>query len=398
MHADTNPTNRAPRGGRFPTGRELLRNLAAFGIGVVLTLLLLEGGLRLLPVNEPFLRTAPVTEADPILRFEPNGDFIFSRGWDFAIVNRVHTNNAGFLNDQDYTADDPRPLVAVVGDSYVEAAMVPYAQTIQGRLATALAPGARVYSFGSSGSPLSQYLAYARFAAERYHPNTFVFVIIANDFDESMPEYKTAPGFHYFFPNDDGSRSLRLVEYHPVHPTILHALGSRLGLRKLALVRYLRTNLPGLEYRIQRWLSDDKTEFAGQTAANADSRRMKLSREAARLFLDRVERFCDVPAANIVFVVDGIRMQLYDEEQLEQARTSYWAQIRSYFLDEAGRRGFSTVDMQPVFLQDFRARGKHFEFPTDAHWNGYGHELAAKEALRTAPLRALETSPGTNGE
>jgi hypothetical protein len=394
MHTSPRPQSSPVRTFWF----KILSNLAAVGVGLVLSLLLLEGILRLLPVNEPFLRTDSVTETDPILRFQSNGDFIFSRGWDFAIVNRVHTNNAGFLNDQDYVADDPRPLVAVVGDSYVEAAMVPYAQTIQGRLAKALAPDIRVYSFGASGAPLSQYLAYANYVRERFHSKGFVFVIIANDFDESMSEYKQAPGFHYFFQNPDGSRSLRLVEFHPVHPTPLHALGSRLGLGKLALVRYLRTNLPSLEFRISRWLSKDTTRYVGQTAASTDKTRMRLSREAATLFLDRVETACGVPAQDILFVVDGIRPQLYDAAERKAAQNSYWALIRTFFIQQAAERGFATVDMQPIFLDHYLRDGKHFEFPTDAHWNGYGHELAAQQTLQSAPIKALQRALKPKGE
>jgi len=52
-------------------------------------------------------------------------------------------NNAGFVDDQDYNASYEQPLLAIVGDSYVEAAMVSYVETLHGRLADQLAPRAR---------------------------------------------------------------------------------------------------------------------------------------------------------------------------------------------------------------------------------------------------------------
>ena len=89
-------------------------------LGTAVGLTLLEVPLRFLPVSEG-LMTEPVNDSSSVFRFTPNRNVVWSRGWDFAIVNRLRVNNAGYVNDQDYSADDARPLLAVVGDSYVEA-------------------------------------------------------------------------------------------------------------------------------------------------------------------------------------------------------------------------------------------------------------------------------------
>ena len=88
----------------------------------------------------------PVNAANPILHFTPNRPFVNSLGWNMHNVVRGRVNNAGFVNDQDYVRDGP-PLIAVIGDSFIEAQMVAYPQTLQGRLAAALAAEFRVYSF-----------------------------------------------------------------------------------------------------------------------------------------------------------------------------------------------------------------------------------------------------------
>ena len=113
------------------------------------------------------LRSLPVNAANPVLRFTPNRPFVNSLGWNFHTVVRGRVNNAGYVNDQDYVRDGP-PLIAVIGDSFIEAQMVPYAETLQGRLATALSGKFRVYSFAASGAPLSQYLVFAGHAAREY--------------------------------------------------------------------------------------------------------------------------------------------------------------------------------------------------------------------------------------
>ena len=56
----------------------------------------------------------------------------------------------------------------------------------------------RVYSFGTQSSTLSSYLAYADYVAKLFHPQTIVFIIIGNDFDESLLKYKNEPGHSYF--------------------------------------------------------------------------------------------------------------------------------------------------------------------------------------------------------
>src|SRR5690606_25729789 len=148
----------------------ILIRAIAIALGLVVPIGAAELALRLLPVNEG-LMVQPVNASNPVFHFAPNRSSVWSRDWDFKLVNYVRTNNAGFVNDQDYRKDDPRPLLAVVGDSYVEALMVPFGQTLHGRLAAASAPWGRVYSFGGSGAPLSQYLVWAQYAREEWNAN-----------------------------------------------------------------------------------------------------------------------------------------------------------------------------------------------------------------------------------
>ena len=208
-------------------------NLLAIMLGLLATGLLLEGVLRFFPVNEG-LRTQPVNAAFPLHHFQPDRTSTWSRFADFSLHNQVHANNYGFLNDQDYDPDAPLPLVAVIGDSFVEAAMLPYTQTLQARLAQAMQDKARVYSFAASGAPLSQYLAYSGYACTAFHAERLIIVVVGNDFDESLKRYADMPGFHYFEEQGD-DLVLRLTDYAPSWTTRL-ARHSRLAL-------YLFTNL-----------------------------------------------------------------------------------------------------------------------------------------------------------
>ena len=129
--------------------------LKALLLGCAITLVVLEIVLRCVPVSTG-LRPEAVDAEHPVYHFEPDHSFVFSRDWNLALANKGHVNNVGFVNDQDYVAQDDKPLVAIVGDSFIEAQMVPYAGTAQGRLATKYANSARVYSFAAAAAPLSQ--------------------------------------------------------------------------------------------------------------------------------------------------------------------------------------------------------------------------------------------------
>lgn len=160
----------------------LISTMIGFGV----PLLLAEIVLRLLPVHGG-VYAQPVNERQPIFHFLPNRTISWSRDWDFSIVNRVRLNNQGFVNDQDYDERDPRPLLAIVGDSYVEALMPPYAQTVNGLAAARLAPARRAYSFAASGTPLSQNLMWAKEARTRWRADALVIAVISSTTPAGRP-------------------------------------------------------------------------------------------------------------------------------------------------------------------------------------------------------------------
>ena len=146
----------------------------------------------MLPVNEGLLQL-PVNGKNPTIRFQQNRDFRWYEGWDFSIIARKHSNNYGFFNDQDYDRDLIQPLMAIIGDSYVEASQAENSVTMHGILSEKVKRIGRFYSFGASGSNLPSYLAYAVYVRDKFRSNSLVFVIVRNDFDESLIKYKRDP-------------------------------------------------------------------------------------------------------------------------------------------------------------------------------------------------------------
>src|SRR5262249_38159509 len=146
--------------------------------------------------------------------FQPNFDFVYSRGWALRDVVRGRVNNAGWVNDQDYARDAATPLIAVVGDSYIEAQMVPYAETMQGRLAAALQGCARVYSFAAAGAPLSEFAILAGYAVREFGASAVVVNLANFDFAGSDAAYARPAGMWVYRGIGD-ERKLELTPYRP---------------------------------------------------------------------------------------------------------------------------------------------------------------------------------------
>jgi hypothetical protein len=362
-------------------GREALLALAAAAVGLGLFLAAAEIALRFLPVASG-MRTLPVTTDQPVMRFAPDRPFLFSRGWDLEMVNRGRVNNAGFVNDQDYRRDDPLPLLAVIGDSYIEAAMVPYAQTVHGRLAGALEGRLRVYSFAASGAPLSQYLVWARHAVQAFGAQALVINVVGNDFDESHVAYKTGPGLWLYSPAADGGLVLALQAYRP---GLMRALVYR-----SALARYLLFNLtvgahlfePGFfGGLVRRALADAgrAPRFAGNTAADVDPARVAVSLAVIEAFFRDLPGMAGLPPERILFLVDGFR----HPDAARQGAGTYFDLMRRAFLAKAAAQGYEAIDLDALF---FRNPGQAYNYPRDGHWNPAGHAVAAEAVMASKTL------------
>ena len=344
----------------------------------IVPFLMLEAAFRLLPVSSPpYL--LPVTEQDPVARYQQNVEYQYSWGPDFAVRARKRSNNFGFTHAADYRPEERTPLLVVIGDSFIEAQAVDVGRTAPELLHAGLRGSGRVYSIGVSGAPLSQYLVYAQYARRTFRPDAMAFAIISNDFDESLLKYKSEPRFHYF--SDDGV--LRRVDYE--------LSKTKQVLRHSALLRYVMYNLAA-EHRLQAlfnptapaaWVSRDREPPV------ALDRRVRDSERAVDYFFDRLPAMSGLDSRAIVFVLDAVRPAIYEEDSLKNSETTYHARMRRYFAAAAQARGYAVLDLQPVFIARNRQDGSRFEFPTDSHWNELGHRLVAEELRGSAVFRQL---------
>jgi hypothetical protein len=367
----------------MPSRREGLLALITVLVTLVLCLGTAEAVLRFLPVWSGIF-AMPVTAESPIFHFRPDHDFVFSKDWNMALANRGRINNAGFVNDQDYRTDDPTPLIAVVGDSYIEAFMVPFRETMQGRLAAALAGRFRVYSFAASGAPLSQYLVWARHAVRVYGAQALVVNVVGNDFDNSLATYMKDPrGFSVYVRDSAGELRLQLFEYKS-------GAGGRFTSRS-SLASYLVHNLQAVHHARELWArlwepsppapSSTPPRYAGNTAAEPEPVRIRESLAAIDAFFRDFPVEVGLSPDRVLFTIDGFR---YPHAAAAGAET-YFDHMRQAFLAKAQALGYGAIDLDPAFFARHVRTGERFEYPTDEHWNPAGHGVAF-EAVMTSPL------------
>ena len=333
---------------------------------VLLPLLGIEAAFRWLPVSKPPY-ILPVTAQTPVAHFQPNVDYLYSRDWNFSVRTNKHSNNFGFINQVDYRPQETTPLLVMIGDSYVEAHTIAPGKSAAEVLHSAVQGTGRVYSIGLSGAPLSQYLVFAQFARTTFRPDAMAFVIIGNDFDESLLKYKSDHRFHDF--TDKGE--LRRVDYE--------MSATKKVLRESAFLRYVMLHL-----QPERALQNMR-RLAGESGGPASAERTADSEKAVDYFFDQLPAKSGLKSESILFVLDAVRPAIYSAEELRQAEDGYVSHMRRYFAREAAARGYAVLDMQPVFIARHELDGSRFEAgPADGHWSALGHRLAAEEVQKSA--------------
>ena len=285
--------------------------------------------------------------------------------------------------------------MAVVGDSFIEAAIVPPKATVHARLQSHVGATARVYSFAAAGAGLPQYLIWARHARDTYKPDLVLINIIPNDFDESLHFIEHSPGFWRFEKKPDGSAAWRLTEYDP-------SLTRRM-FRQSALAMYLTLNarlhtLINSKQPVALSFNAKDQRWVGNIAAMAPEERLREYRWAVDRFLGFLPEYSGVATDRIILCFDGYRPQMYanDAGELAFARASTWGKMRAYMMQKAAEAGITTIDLEAVFTAHYAKNRQRFEPPSDNHWNGVGHGALADAVMDTAVFkRVLEPAKST---
>jgi hypothetical protein len=181
----------------------ITRAFAGILLGAALTVLALEGVLRLLPIQDGLFAGDPSADWQ-VHHLIANQHFTFSDAWDLRNVHRGVTNNMGYVAPFDYVPGAKG--VVVVGDSFIESVMNRYEDTLQGQLASTLRAAPTVLSFGTAGASLPDYIGLGPMVASRFRPRWVVILVVGGDFVEGF-----APGPGFFRWSTDQTPPVRLI-------------------------------------------------------------------------------------------------------------------------------------------------------------------------------------------
>lgn len=322
------------------------------GLGCLSTILCLEILFRVLPVTTGFGYYDRI-QSEPILR-SALAVVKHSLDWKFHQSQTRKVNNYGFTDDRNYTPN-AKPI-ALIGDSYVQSLMLPYADTLQGRLGNLLGDNDRsVYSFGTAGYSLAGYIGSAEYASKQFEPELFIFLLTEGDITDSLST-KIAGTYLLDSPGLD-------LKFEPSKPNRINQL-----MLKSALMRYLKLHL---QFDPVAGLKKPTTPQPNNSFTNPE-----YVRQLSSQLLDYLEQKSTVRSDNTIFIIDCDREKIYHNQPQPQTTPANQLAI---FTRVAQDRGYKTIDTLPLFTTQYQQTHRRIDFtPTDMHWNRDAHQLVAE--------------------
>jgi hypothetical protein len=346
--------------------RRWMRNLLAYGTGLGLAALVLEGLLRLFPVPMGLYRTEQY-QRWPLQSYEPHRAYTSSLSWEMRYPRHGTTNNYGQLAPFDFVPDS-RPVI-VVGDSFIESQMNLYADTLQGQLAQLLRRPDAVYGFGANGLSVSDYLALSTQAAREFAPTAAAFLIIDGDVSESLIHQIG----HYNFAVRGDSVEL---QYWPLYGDTLGKRVRRM-VGDSALLRYLQLNL---RFDPPRIVEKAFAASVTKPSASAQARAMHPAEKAVvDHFLEQLAPALRIQPECVALLFHADTYAIADASTAVAPKDS--PELVDYFQSRARAAGYHVVVLKDRFKAAYQRDGKRLDFwPLDRHLNGRGHGVAAQAA------------------
>jgi len=341
---------------------------------LLITFILIEIIFQFLPVSDS-LKIQAVNEKKPIRHYAKNRTVNIQTGSNFSHITKKKINNFGYATDVNFKLKDDKKsnVIAIIGDSYVEALQVVNKKTFHGILSKSFQK-IDFYPFAISGSPLSQYIAFADFASNLFKPEAYIFIIFANDFDESYYKYKKVPGFHYFSSNGELTRTNH-------KPSLVKRLFS-----KSAFLRYLHLDLkilPTISY-----IFNKDNYYTPEKMKNPSQIRIDDSLKAVDFFFKHLEKI--VQGKPVLMILDGNRKSIYEEKNDIDANRL--ESIAYTYIKEQAKKidTISLIDMHTIFQKNWSKFKKPFDYKNDYHWNELGHLLVADTIANSSFLIEIQ--------
>ncbi len=330
-------------------------------MGIVLIVVLEVLFTAIIPASEVpyshFDHRYQIIKNDPALKSKG----LFTKGRLAQLQTKWTLNNDGWNSFFNYLPPEQRdkPLIAIIGDSYIENFHCAQRQHIEFKLAELLDYQYDVYSFGRRGMPLSNFIPLTEYVKDKFKPDVIFYVINHRNLTESISSLKRNAKYLQFTVEDQRVVSL------PPRPYQLSNL--EYWFYKSALVRYTWSNFM-FKFNIQHLLPKSATpkrpSYNSQEIALIKT---KVSQHIIKSLKELTDK------EQIYFVLHPFRKSIYDRTD-----SLYQSENIVIIKNELQRKQVNYFDLNKPFDSDYQLYGKKFEFSVDRHFNPYANELIAK--------------------
>lgn len=303
-----------------------------------------------------------------LYRYLPAQSGIYTFGKLSEYRKKWRINNYGWNSPIDYREKKQRPRIAVIGDSCVEAFNIDVGESYPYLLKHKFGEKYDLYTFGSGGAPLSEYLNMSRYVEKYFDPDVVIFNIEYNDFDESLLKYNQYFSKMFLTLSENGGQ---ITENRPVLDSSAAEFvpWKRFLRRHSALARYLFFNL---ELRVLYWelLNKDfpkKAEFDLSKPAQKEEIRLAIKYLVEKINAENMQR-------KVIFVMTARRNEI-DGSGMADPKSLWFYSLMQELCRE---NSLYCIDLTGPFKEDYAKNQLKFNLGTDEHWNKYGHQLAAE--------------------
>lgn len=306
-----------------------------------------------------------------IIRYDTSVD----RGWytnDRLGITKTawHINNAGWNSDEPYNEANKRlkPLIAIVGDSYIEGFLVDAKDHLASQLKSLTQDRYDIYEFGTSGVNMAQFINVFNYVQKEFAPDIVLFFINDGDLLESTAGMASSPNNLQFNANSTTISPIAPQPYRPV-------LWKRI-VRKSAFARYVffyfQFKLRTPEFY---FIKDNKATKSEKKTPNRDTENPVLKIVASKI----VDSIKTINAhAEVIFVLHPDRRRIYELPSSVPALAKEINVVQTVCQENS----IKYINLNEAFYKDFVVHKKEFNFKNDWHWNAYGNKVAAKEIVK----------------
>jgi len=324
-------------------------------------------------------------EIDNIYKFDTN----YARNGEWAVGKfaqyrgKWHINNMGWNDEIDYITprDTSKKLIAMFGDSQLEAFMAGLDGNITHFMRDSIGDKYDIYRFGKSGAPFSQYIHMNRYSNKYWEPDILIFLIMHNDFNESIAGIARRTVFNQFSIN--GNTFEEIPPNHPTNSFLYNAVVK--ANYYSAFFRYLFYNIKVTKFLVNNQTfqkfqaADVKREFNANIDVNNVKKYQLIHRNSFDFFVEKCKE--ENPSKKLIFLMNAPQRDIYKGKIKDSSSSVLW--LNTMVGEVCQENEVEFIDLTPIMLEDWEKNHIRFNPEVDGHWNSYAHKIASNALLNS---------------